>query len=278
MPWPEPLGALLSLPDSRAALALRWGLVGLRGSLGAALEEAPDDPGSDHLRALVQELDEVLPRPTVPVLPTNEESRGPTGPPPALDPRVAAPQDADLRTLTGVASACLWLAENEDGNLYHCLRSVFRFGLTPVRGEQRDRYVAELLRLWERVRAAWAGPGTAGRPEWKARLKACLDFDEALHSLTYQPPASPDPWWGRLHGQAREVLFRIRDQAVQAGCPVHLQVLGGSFADISQLAPDSLQVDFGVPGEVSLCLRPWARVDGEELKGRVLYRSPQEGP
>jgi hypothetical protein len=108
-------------------------------------------------------------------------------------------------------------------------------------------------------------------------LKACLDFDEAIHSLTYQPPATPDSWWGCLRGQAREVLFRIRDRAVHAGCPVHLQLLGGNFADISRLAPESLQVDFGVPGEVSLCLRLWARIaDGEELKGRVLYRSPRE--
>jgi hypothetical protein len=57
---------------------------------------------------------------------------------------------------------------------------------------------------------------------------------------------------------------------------VHLQQLGGSFADINRLAPDSLQVDFGVPGEVCACLRVWARIDGEEFKGRVLYRSPRE--
>jgi hypothetical protein len=31
--------------------------------------------------------------------------------------------------------------------------------------------------------------------------------------------------------------------------------LGGNFAVINRLAPDSLQVDFGVPGEVSGCLR-----------------------
>jgi hypothetical protein len=55
-----------------------------------------------------------------------------------------------------------------------------------------------------------------------------------------------------------------------------LTVLGGSFAEINRLAPDSLQVDFGVPGEVAACLRVWARIDGEEIKGRVLYRSPQE--
>jgi hypothetical protein len=67
-----------------------------------------------------------------------------------------------------------------------------------------------------------------------------------------------------------------RDRAAAAGCHVHLQVLGGSFADINRLAPDSLEVDYGVPGEVAACLRVWARIDGEELKGRVLYRPPRE--
>jgi hypothetical protein len=283
MGWPEPLGSLLAMPDSRAAQALRWGLGGLRGSLQTALDEAPNDPASAHLRALVKELDALLPRVSVAVLPADTPAESATDSPrppasAALDPRVAAPDDPDLRTLAGIAAAHLWLAENDSRRLYHCLRSAFRFGLTPVKGEQRDRYVAEVLRLWERVRSAWATPGVAGRQEWKARVKACLDFDEALHSLTYQPPASPDSWWGRLQDQAREVLLRIREQAIQTGCPVHLQLLGGPFADLSPLAPDSLQVDFGVPGEVSLCLRVWARVDGEELKGRVLYRSPQEEP
>jgi hypothetical protein len=94
----------------------------------------------------------------------------------------------------------------------------------------------------------------------------------------YQPPASPESWWGRLLNQGRQTLFWARDSAVQAGCSVHLQLLGGSFADVSALAPDSLQVDFGIPGEISVCLRLWARIDGEELKGRVLYRSPEDQP
>jgi hypothetical protein len=110
----------------------------------------------------------------------------------------------------------------------------------------------------------------------KEHLKALLDLDEALHSLVYQPPAAPDSWWARLLGQAREALFLARDRAVQAGIAVHLQSLGGNFADINRLAPDSLQVDCGVPGEVSACLRVWARIDDEELKGRVLYRSSEE--
>jgi hypothetical protein len=107
-------------------------------------------------------------------------------------------------------------------------------------------------------------------------LRERLDLDEALHCLVYQPPADPASWWGRLLAQARDTLFAARDRAAGAGCPVHLQVLGGSFADINRLAPDSLEVDYGISGEVAACLRVWARVDGEELKGRVLYRPPRQ--
>jgi hypothetical protein len=271
MPWPEPLGRLLGVADSRAAQALRWGLCGLRASLRAALDEAPDDPGGAHLRDLLSELDALVDRPGVapgPVLPTDCASDG-------IDPRVSLPADDDLLPLAGVASACLRLAEH-DPRLCHCLRSVFQFGVTPLAGEQRGRYTAELLRLWERLRTGVPGTQAAGRQGWKDCLKACLDFDEAVHSLVYQPPVAPDPAWGRLQDLSREVLGRVRDRAAQAGCAVHLQTLGGNFADVSRLAPDSLQVDFGVPGEVSVCLRVWARLDGEELKGRVLYRSTQE--
>jgi hypothetical protein len=374
MPWPEQIGRLLALPDSRASQALRWGLHGLRASLQAALEERRDDAGCQELRTLLDELNSLLgdaaaasslalPLDTPPgALPGDSQPDAPrlrplllavsadprlqpalersplrdgsddeiwneiqrfllrvapsvaeewqrrclqqaeqlgafadetqAGALPlardeviypglggevraiglrsavgiALDPRMSAPTDLDLRALASVVSSCLWFIEH-DRHLCHCLQSVFRFGVSPLAGEQRERYVAELLRLWERVSASRQGP--------KERLKNLLDLDEAIHSLVYQPLAAPDSWWGRLQNQSREALFQARDRAVQVGCAVHLQTLGGSFAAINRLAPDSLQVDFGEPGEVSACLRLWARIDGEQLKGRVLYRSPE---
>jgi hypothetical protein len=188
-----------------------------------------------------------------------------------LDANVPEPSDPDLRFLAGVTSAYLWFIER-DPRLHHCLQSVFRFGVPPLAGDQRQRYREELLRRWGRVCSGAQARGP------KERMKDHLDLDEALHSLVYQPPADARSWWGRLQGQAREVLFRARDRAAAAGCNAHLQLLGGSFAEVNRLAPDSLQVDFGVPGEVAACLRVWARLDGEELKGRVLYRSPREEP
>jgi hypothetical protein len=191
---------------------------------------------------------------------------------------LAAGATEDLRLLAGLVATCFWFIE-QDRSLCHCLKNVFRFGVTGLHGEQRERYVAELRRRWERVQvsseARQQSPSQQALKEW---LKDRLDLDEALHSLVYQPPAAPESWWGRLLNHGRQTLFWARDSAVQAGCSVHLQLLGGSFADISALAPDSLQVDFGIPGEISVCLRLWARIDGEELKGRVLYRSPEGQP
>jgi hypothetical protein len=190
-----------------------------------------------------------------------------------LDPHVFEPADPDQHFLAGVISALLWFIEH-DTQLLHCLSSVFRFGLSALLGDQRERYRAELLRRWDRVRGA---SDLRHAPQgWKERLKGFLDLDEAVHSLLHQPPADSRSWWGQLRSEVRGALLHRRDLASQEGCPVHLQVLGGSFAEINRLAPDSLQVDVGLPGEVTACLRVWARIDGEELKGRVLYRPPRE--
>jgi hypothetical protein len=276
MPWPEAIGSLLARPASPAGQALRWGLHGLRASLQAALAEVSPDSGTADLRALVTELTSLMEPSTVAsraTLPLDSPAAPPdptqaTGPPARRDPRVAEPVDDALRPLAEVVAACLWLVAH-DAASRHCLKSVFRFGLAPVTGDQRERYVAELLRLWERVQGGGLG--------LKEQLKARLDLDEALHSVIRQPPTADGSWWAKLQSQARATLFAARDQAVRSGLSVYLQELGGSFAEINRLAPDSIQVDFGVPGEVSACLRVWARVDGEELKGRVLYRSPEDG-
>jgi hypothetical protein len=106
-------------------------------------------------------------------------------------------------------------------------------------------------------------------------LRERLDLDEALHSMVHQPPADPASWWGALRAQARDTLLAARDRVSAVGGQAHVQVLGGSFAEINRLAADSLEVDYGVPGEVAVCLRVWARIDGDEMKGRVLYRPPR---
>jgi hypothetical protein len=260
--WNDVQRLLLRVPPG---LADEW-----QGRCLRLAEQAGARPDDTHAVVLSLERDERI----YPGLTGAVQARGlrsETGAP--LDPRVASSPERDLHLLAGVISACLWFIEQE-ASLQHCLASVFRFGLCPVAGEQRERFEAELLRRWQRVLASAHEP--TSRQAIKERMKERLDLDEALHSLVHQPPAHPRSWWGQLWAEARETLLRQREDAVQAGCPVHLQILSGSFADVNRLAPDSLQVDFGVPGEVAACLRVWARIDGEEIKGRVLYRPLQE--
>ena len=112
------------------------------------------------------------------------------------------------------------------------------------------------------------------KPRLKEYLRARIELDEALHSLIYLPPVAPDSWWASFHAQARLTLFRARDRVIQCGCPARLQRLAGSFPAISSLAgDDNLNVDHGTRGEVVACLRVYARIDGEESRGRVLYRT-----
>jgi hypothetical protein len=247
-------------------LADAWGLRCLEEALGAGAR--PDD-------SLVTPLPVPEERTLYPGLAGAIRTLGlRTAPSAPLDPRVAAPpEDADLKHLAGLVSAALWFVAN-DPELHHCLEGVYRFGVVPLAGDQRDRYVDELLRRWRRARDRALVPSVAPKTWLKEYLKERIELDEALHSLIYLPPAAPDSWWGRFQGQARLALFRARDRVVQAGCPARLQRLAGSFPAVSDLVDDdNLHVDHGTPGEIVACLRVYARIDGEDLRGRVLYRS-----
>src|SRR5262249_16043178 len=86
----------------------------------------------------------------------------------ALDPRITVPAD-DLRALASITSTCLWFVEHEP-SLHHCLKNVFRFGVRPLAGEQRERYIRELLRLWERVRDSSVAQADTPRQQHKEHL------------------------------------------------------------------------------------------------------------
>ena len=105
-------------------------------------------------------------------------------------------------------------------------------------------------------------------------LRARLDLDEAIHSLTYLPCVNRFSWWGKLQQEARRTLEAAAQQARQAGISVQIRPLWGTYADVYPFSKDDLQVDIGgVAGEVSACLRVYAKINDEELRGRVLFRS-----
>ncbi|MGD1913044.1 MAG: hypothetical protein ACFB2X_20015 [Rivularia sp. (in: cyanobacteria)] len=105
-------------------------------------------------------------------------------------------------------------------------------------------------------------------------LRARLDLDEAIHSLVYLPCVDRFSWWGKLQQEARRTLEAAVQQARQAGYQIQIRPLWGTYADIYSFSKDDLQIDIGgTPGEVSACLRVYAKINDEELRGRVLFRS-----
>jgi hypothetical protein len=158
---------------------------------------------------------------------------------------------------------------DHDPNLNHALKAVQAFGVNSLRDpEQRDRYVAEMLRRFERVVERDAGPAAEA-------LWARIDLDEALASLVFLPPVNRETsWWGKLQQEVRRSLDWVVERARQAGIRVHLQTLWGAYAKICDRSSADLEIDSGSPpGEVVASLRVFAQIDQDAQPGRVLHRS-----
>lgn len=174
--------------------------------------------------------------------------------------------DSELAFLAGVVSIGLDFAA-ADPMLHHALKSIDRFTLRSLNEiQERERYERKLVELFHRVQATRkADPISA--------LYAQLDLDEAIHSLIYLPPVDRFSWWGKLQQQARKTLNRAVDRVCQAGYQAEICPLWGLYADIHARSEDDLSLKVGgVPGEVSACLRVYAKVDQKVFPGRVLYR------
>lgn len=176
-------------------------------------------------------------------------------------------QGEDLDFLARVVSSYIDLIEL-DSSLHHALKKVNRFGVKSLQlEEQKSRYVEALIDSFHRVQATVnADPAHA--------LKAQLDLDEAIHSLVFYPPAQRFSWWGKLQQQVRHKLDYWEEKARQAGNKIEIRQLWGPFADVQKYSKDELQINTGgVPGEVSACLRVYAKINEEELPGRVIFRA-----
>lgn len=185
---------------------------------------------------------------------------------PPLDPRVAAagvePDDSSARIVSFLL-AYIPL----DRALHHALKSVYRFGIITLKDpKQRNDFEQELIYRFRRVQAGGDDPA--------ATLRAWLDLDEASHSLIYDPPVARDSWWGKLQQEMRDRVAKVAEQARAAGCTVHLQALWGRYDQVRGQSDDNVQLshDGAPPGQVLACLRQFAKIDGEELPGRVIYR------
>ncbi len=173
---------------------------------------------------------------------------------------------SELDILAAIVSICLKFIET-DPYLHHALRSVDRFGVRSLNSADKFKYIAALIERFQRVEVTF-------NADILTSLRARLDLDEAIHSLTYLPCVDRFSWWGKLQQEARRTLETAAQQARQAGISVQIRPLWGTYADIYAFSKDDLQVDIGgIPGEVSACLRVYAKINDETLPGRVLFRS-----
>ncbi|MBO3463170.1 hypothetical protein G7B40_000960 [Aetokthonos hydrillicola Thurmond2011] len=186
-----------------------------------------------------------------------------------FDPRLMVKtKSGELGFLAGVVSVCLHFLEI-DPSLHHALKSVERFGVRSVNLEpEKSKLITALIERFRRVQA------TAENTDPLTALRARLDLDEAIHSLVYLPTCDRYSWWGKLQLEARRTLDSAVERARQAGYQVQIRPLWGTYADIFNWSKDDLQLDIGgVRGEVSACLRVYAKINDEVLPGRVLFRS-----
>ena len=156
-----------------------------------------------------------------------------------------------------------------DPQIHHAFKTVDRFGVRRLSldSEQKSKYITALIDRFQRaVTIEESG-------DILKILQARIDLDEAIHSLVYLPPVNRYSWWGQLQKECRDTLAIISTRARKAGHQVQIRALWGSYADILSRSKDDLELDSGgTPGEVLACLRVYAKIQGEVLPGRVLFR------
>ncbi|KST69023.1 hypothetical protein [Mastigocoleus testarum] len=186
-----------------------------------------------------------------------------------FDPRLKlVNSDVENVFLGKLVSICLKFIDT-DPCLHHALKSVDRFGVRSLQSEsEKSKYIATLIERFQRVQLS------SDKRDSITALRAKLDLDEAIHSLVYLPPVERYSWWGKLQQEARRTLDMVVAKAREAGNQVQIRPLWGTYADIYTYSKDDLRLETGgIPGEVSACLRVYAKINDEILPGRVLFRA-----
>lgn len=171
------------------------------------------------------------------------------------DPRSGGPQ-AELARL---ASTVLAMTEL-DVDLYFGLESIRYLGLSRLDEPTRQAFRRDLL-----DRLATYGATRYGTPE---SFTALLLVDEALHSVLHLPAPAPGSWWSRLRDRSRALVYAAQNE--HPG--VAVQLLARQYREIKAMTGgNDIRFPHDGSGVVLGCLRLWARVDGVELPGRVVY-------
>ena len=180
--------------------------------------------------------------------------------------------DGELGFLDGVVSTYLKFIDKLDSsNLYHALGSIDLFDVKSLKSEEEKvKYKTALTKrfqyLLQKQKKVDADPVSA--------LRTALDLDEAINSLIYVPLVDRYSWWGKLQQEARDKLEYWVEKVRHAGYDVQIRYLWGTYADVykEKLSKNDLELDIGgVPGDVSACLRVYAKIKDEVLPGRVIW-------
>ncbi|EPH45699.1 hypothetical protein ABT390_05205 [Streptomyces aurantiacus] len=181
------------------------------------------------------------------------------------------PAPGDLRAPLGVFVVLAgWVGGLAalDGQLHHCLENVSHRGVVPLR--EAEHRTAHRHELAQRIgRLACREPGSA------AELRAALAVDEALCSVLHLPPAAPGSWWAQLAETSQRAVLELRRRVRDSGADVAVEVLAPTYREARRrTGGNDIPLDAGGrKGQVLAGLRLWARIDGRELPGRVVYRA-----
>lgn len=174
----------------------------------------------------------------------------------------------DLKLLASLVSICISSIDIEP-DLHHALESVDKFDtkLLDSNPEERFKYIETLKeRLQRTLKAEESGDSIT-------ILKAWIDIDEAINSLVFVPPADSDSWTRELQKRSRRILLSKCKKPKGEGHDVIIKELSGVYADIHKLSCNNLALKVGgIPGEIQVCLRVYAKINNEVFMGRVIYR------
>ncbi|MDX3732442.1 hypothetical protein [Streptomyces caniscabiei] len=183
-----------------------------------------------------------------------------------------APADGESRSPAQVwAVLASWVAAlaDLDDQAHHCVESLTHRGALPLADPgHRRAYQQELALRLGRLAVR------RGADDPSAELQTALAVDEALCSVVHLPPAAPGSWWAGIAETSQRAVLDVRRRARAHGADVAVEVLAPTYREARRrTGGNDIPLDAGGrKGQVLAGLRLWARIDGRELPGRVVYR------
>ncbi|WP_189780466.1 hypothetical protein [Streptomyces capitiformicae] len=182
----------------------------------------------------------------------------------------AVPEGDDRSPVRAWAVLAGWVAAlaELDDHVHHCVESLTHRGtLSLADPVHRRAYQQELAQRLGRLAARRSQDSAA-------ELQAALAVDEALCSVVHLPPAAPGSWWAEVAETSQRAVLEVRRRARADGADVAVEVLAPSYREARRrTGGNDIPLDAGGrKGQILAGLRLWARIDGRELPGRVVYR------